>query len=137
MTDLSAEHLADVLRRVVHSAQDLEQNVFVGLTRREFDQKLQQLLYTSFNFPRSFDEAFHDPGLMLIASGVCFAVAAIVVLVILSTLAGVVVLAAAVPVVEDGAVVLVHRHARRTEADDYQPDVQAEVFRPRHVAGLR
>lgn len=81
MTDLSAEHLADVLRRVVHSAKDLEQNVFAGLTRREFDQKLQQLLYTSFNFPRSFDEAFHDPGLMLITSGVCFAVAAIVVLV--------------------------------------------------------
>lgn len=79
MTDLSAEHLADVLRHVAYSAQDLEHNVFAGLTRQEFDLKLQQLLYSSFNFPRSFDEAFHDPGLMLIASGVCFAVAAVVI----------------------------------------------------------
>lgn len=56
-------------------------NLFAKLAnRQEFLDALDRIIIRSYNFPRSVDDIFHDPGLLLIISFVCILIGCVVIL---------------------------------------------------------
>jgi len=55
-------------------------NIFWGLSRQEFQAKLDEILIKVYNFPRTVDDIFQDPALLLIIAVVCVAIAFLIIL---------------------------------------------------------